>query len=130
MRATCAGARSGRSAIMTGPLVVSRMSLSSPSACSAICRPCLLEVSAVDESYGERAPGERTAERIGEPPRRAAAQCRRHRAPVGHPLVVGRARRLVGDARLAEQLAVALEAEHRRDLHAGARLLEIGRNPP
>src|SRR5258708_23284937 len=96
MRATWAGARSGRSAIWTVPLVVSRMSLS-PSAFSVMGCPCLLELAVVDEPDGERAPGKRAAERIGERQRRAATQRPRHRDPIGQPLIVRRTRAFIGD---------------------------------
>src|SRR5580700_6482565 len=102
MRATWVGARSGRSSIWIGPLVVSRMSVfASPSVLSVMGRPCLLECcllefSVVDEPQGHRASGQRIAERLGERQRRAAAQRLRHRDPIGEPLVVGGLAGLIG----------------------------------
>src|SRR6516165_3970671 len=113
MRATCVGARSGRRAIATVPWVVSRMSrLRASSAFSVMGYPCLLEFSVVDESQCHRAPRKRTAECIGEPQRKAAGERFRQRGPIRRALLVSRPRRLVGDARLAEELAAALEGEH------------------
>src|SRR5215471_786497 len=110
MRATCVGARSGRISIATVPLVVSRMRrLLVSSAFSVMGCPCLLEFSVVDESQRHRAPGKRTAERIGEAQRKATGERLRQCGPIGHALLLGRTRRLVGDARLAEELAAALE---------------------
>src|SRR5215469_12772969 len=109
MRATWVGARSGRMSIATVPWVVSRMSRS---AFSVMANPCLLELSVVDESQRHRASGERIAERVGETQGQAAGERLRERCPIQHALLLGCGGRLVGDARLAEQLAAALEAHH------------------
>src|ERR1700746_2045104 len=104
MRATWPGARSGRIAITTGPLVVSRRSvLPAASALSVmVCPFCLDELAVVDEAHGHRSPGESIAERVGEVQRHAAFQRLSHGGTIRHPFLVGRFRRLIGDARLAE----------------------------
>src|SRR5690242_10842538 len=128
MRATWPGAKSGRKAMATGPLVVSRTSFCG-SACAVMLRPCFLEVSAVDESHGHGAAGERIAERLGERERRAAGDRLRQREAIGVALGICCTRRLVGDAWLAVEVAGALEAQQHRDLHAGLGMIEVGRNP-
>src|SRR5215470_6757009 len=117
MRATCCGARSGRMATMTVPWVVSRISVSLSLMCSSgmaawrpLCRPCL-RAPVVDETDGERAAGQRVAERLGKPQWRAAPERVGDRLLIGGTLSVAGSGRQVGEPRLAEDLAGAGEAD-------------------
>ena len=83
----------------------------------------------IDEADGERPAGERAAEPFGERERGAAPNRGLDGVPIRLPHLAGNSRRCVGDARFAEQLAVALEAQPHRKLGAGLRML-FGRRHP
>src|SRR3954447_24763505 len=118
MRSTWFGARSGRSAITTRPLVVSSTSVFSGSVAMAI--PSGLAV--VDEAEGERTPGDGGSERGGERQRRALREGGDdggREALLEVPLAASLE---VGDLRLSKHFAGALEAQSHRHLQAGRAL--------
>src|SRR4051794_5733365 len=117
MRATWPGARSGRIAITTRPLAVSRIIVSSGLAIKLRLSlvPCIL-----DMQY-ERPSRNRVGEAFGQRQWGAAAQWRQQRAVIDRTPLFGDAGGLVGDAG-DENLAVPLERKPHRQLHAGAGL--------
>src|SRR5271166_4750506 len=115
MRATWPGARSGRISITTGPCVVSSVSVSSGLAIVL----CLSLLAIVDEMECEGPPRNRRAETVGKRQWRTAADRGGERGVVDGAPLIGHVRRLIGDA-AAENLAVAPEAEHHSEVHAGA----------
>src|ERR1700687_3347311 len=115
MRATCPGARSGRMAITTLPWVVSRIS----SFCLSVMGLLLsLSGSVVDKTDGDRAARDGAAHSCAERQRRATLQRLRNGATIDLPGLVANSRRRIGHARLADDLAVALESEAHGHLHA------------
>src|SRR3954469_15873050 len=125
MRSTWFGARSGRNAITTRPLVVSSTRVFSGSAAMAGSSG----LAVVDEAEGERTPGDGGSERGGERQRRALREgghdgCREALLEV--PLATSLE---VGDLRLSKHFAGALEAQPHRHLQA-RRPLARGRRAP
>src|ERR1043166_7433679 len=123
MRSTCFGARSGRSAITTLPLVVSRISVLSLSAMELH----LLAVAPVEEIDPEHPPRRRGAHRLREGHRRTQVD------RFGDRLIVAIAqfrRDLLDerdDLRLAEEFAGALEADVESQGQQAARAVRAGR---
>src|SRR6266487_5350322 len=83
----------------------------------------------VHEADRERAAGERAAQPAAESQRRAALDRGLDRVPIGLPRLLGKSRRHIGDARLAEDFAVAFEAQAHRELGAWPGVLLARRYP-
>src|ERR1043166_8059464 len=120
MRSTCFGARAGRSAITTWPLVVSRISVLSLSAMELH----FLAVAPVEEIDPEHAARSRGAHRLRERHRRAQVD------RFGDRLIIAIAqfrRDLLDerdDLRLAEEFAGALEADLERQVNRTDRAVD------
>src|SRR6266851_3058567 len=94
------------------------------SACARLRRRTL-----VHEADRERTAGERAAQPAAEGQGRAALDRGLDRVPIGLPHVPGKSRRHIGDARFAEDFAVAFEAQAHRELGARPGVLLARRYP-
>src|SRR5205085_1099470 len=83
----------------------------------------------IDETDGERAAGQRVAERLGEPQGRAALERVGDRSLISRALRVAGSRRQVGEPRFAQDLAGAGEADDDGDLHARLGVFDGRRQP-
>src|SRR5215468_4782508 len=115
MRATWLGARSGRMAIVTFPLVVSSTSVSSV----LVIVLSLLFVAIIDVADVDRATGDLPAQPLGQRQRRTARQRIVDGIAVGLPRLWRNSARRIGQARQAEGVAVALEAQPHGHLQTG-----------
>src|SRR5215471_6343117 len=125
MRATWPGARSGRIKMVTGPLEVSRSNVLSRSASGfwVMGNFGLLFLAGFDDGNHKRAPGNGVAEPLTDRQRRATLEHVYGGVMVGGLHLLRRLMGGVGEARLGQKLAIALEGELECDLHAGPRLL-------
>src|SRR5690242_6985224 len=83
----------------------------------------------VDVADGDRAAGDRTAHAAAERHRRATVERLGDGMAIGPPRVTSRPWRRVGHARLADDLAGAIEGEPHRHLHSWMRGILIRRQP-